>query len=93
MKAKRLISVLLAIFMVMSIVVTAIPVTFAAGNTTEGAADANFKIGDQYYTTLKAALDDAKDGDTIDMLKNVDDPTTARLGYYSKNLTINGNGF
>jgi len=91
---KKLISIMLAILMVMAVAVTAIPTTvFAAGNTTQGAADANFKIGNQYYSTLKAALDDAKDGDTIDMLKNVDDPTTARLGYYSKNLTINGNGF
>ena len=91
---KKLLSLVLAVIMVMAVAITAIPTTiFAAGNTSAGAADANFKIGDQYYSTLKAALTDAKDGDTIEMLKNVDDATTANLGTYSKNITINGNGY
>ena len=89
---KKVLPWLLAVFMVIVLTVTAIFTVIAAGDTISGADDANFRIGNQYYSTLKAALTDAKDGDTIEVLKNVDDPTTANLGTYSKNLTINGNG-
>ena len=91
---KKLLSLFLAVIMVMAIAVMAIPTTiFAAGDTSSGATDAYFRIGDQYYSSLKSALDDAKDGDTIEMLKDYNDPSTAFLGEYAKSLTINGNGY
>jgi len=52
-------------------------------------SEANYSIGNTYYTTLQEAIAGAKAGDTITLVKSVTDSSTATI---NKDLTLNLNG-
>lgn len=87
---RRLLSAFLAVMMVL----TMAPVAFA-GNEDAGSSTAVAKIGDADYVTLQAAIDAAKDGDTITLLKggNGNGFKVPQGKFTGKGLTIDFNQF
>lgn len=78
-KARRLLCILLTLCMVLPL----IPVfTFAEGEA------AKAKIGETEYATIQAAIDAAKNGETVDILADYSGVLTVT----QKNITLNGNG-
>lgn len=63
--------------------------TAAAPEAKAPVADPVAKIGEKGYATLDAAVADAKDGDTIELLHDAE--TKNGFGLDSKDLTVNGN--
>ena len=64
---KKIVCLLIAVLLLIPVIPT-----FAAGDTTANAANAYFKVGNGYYSTLKSALADAPSSadKTIYLLKN-----------------------
>ena len=84
---RKLLSVLLTLCLAFSLLPTAA--------LADGTADPEAQIGEKTYATLKAAFEEAKDGDTVTLLKdvetnNIEDTVEARI-IIDKAITLNLN--
>ena len=84
---RKLLSILLTLCLAFSLLPTAA--------LADGTADPEAQIGEKTYATLKAAFEEAKDGDTVTLLKdvetnNIEDTVEARI-IIDKAITLNLN--
>ena len=100
---KRILAILMALCMVMTVMPTALAEggDEATGTTCEGGADCEHEaaIGTAHYDTLAAAIGEAEDGDTVELLKNVTagsdgtDGTDAANFWITKSITLDLDGY
>ena len=91
---KRILAILMALCMVMTVMPTALAAEdeAATGTACEGGADCEHEaaIGTAHYDTLAAAIGEAEDGDTVELLKDVELSTGVDV---DKKVTLNLNDY
>ena len=71
-RMKKLLTLTLSLFMAFSLCLTISATGGGDDNNATSTTTTNVaKIGEQEYSTLQAALNDAKDGDTVDLQDNI----------------------
>ena len=84
-QSKRALSMLLAVLMVLTTGIAAVLPAVAADGGNEA------RIGETEYATLEAAIKEAKDGDTITLLRDLSMTINSKAYYYIyKDITIDG---
>ena len=92
---RKLLSILLTLCLAFSLLPTAALADEATGCVGGETCSHQAAIGDKHYDTLKAAFEEAKDGDTVTLLKdvetnNIEDTEAARI-IIKKAITLNLN--